>query len=93
VFNGRDFTEENGITWIGTRGTSIRLSYFLLSSFANIVLPEEMASLIALEFGFEPHVDAQAAFDLFPQYNPIALTANLDPCPKIPPASPSAPQS
>jgi len=33
-----------------------------------VVLDEEMASLIAPEFGFEPHVDAVAAFDLFPQY-------------------------
>lgn len=33
------------------------------------VLNDEMASLIALEFGFEPHVDKTAAFDLFPQYH------------------------
>jgi hypothetical protein len=33
-----------------------------------VVLDDEMASLIAPEFGFEPHVDAVAAFDLFPQY-------------------------
>ena len=32
------------------------------------VLDDEMASLIAPEFGFEPHVDEVAAFDLFPQY-------------------------
>jgi hypothetical protein len=32
-----------------------------------IVLDDEMASLIAPEFGFEPHVDEVAAFDLFPQ--------------------------
>jgi hypothetical protein len=33
-----------------------------------VVLNDEMGSLIALEFGYEPHVDASAAFDLFPQY-------------------------
>ena len=32
------------------------------------VLDAEMATLIAPEFGYEPHVDDVAAFDLFPQY-------------------------
>jgi hypothetical protein len=27
-----------------------------------------MATLIAPEFGYEPHVDEVAAFDLFPRY-------------------------
>lgn len=37
----------------------------------TVVLDDEMASLIAPEFGFEPHVNAAAAFDLFPQYPPL----------------------
>jgi hypothetical protein len=37
----------------------------------TVVLDDEMASLIAPEFGFEPHVDAVAAFNLFPQYPPL----------------------
>ena len=31
------------------------------------VLDSDMASLIALEFEFDPHVDESAAFDLFPE--------------------------
>lgn len=38
-----------------------------------------MASLIAPEFGFEPHVDAQAAFDLFPQPMPTDASVPLRP--------------
>jgi hypothetical protein len=41
-----------------------------IASLLTIVLDDEMASLIAPEFGFEPHVDAVAAFDLFSQYVP-----------------------
>ena len=41
-----------------------RLVWIMLT----IVLDDEMASLIAPEFGFEPHIDEVAAFDLFPQY-------------------------
>ena len=33
-----------------------------------VVLDAEMATLIAPEFGYEPHVDEAAAFDLYPQY-------------------------
>jgi hypothetical protein len=39
-----------------------------LNSLADLVLDDEMASLIAPEFGFEPHADEDSAFDLFPQY-------------------------
>ena len=40
----------------------------------GLVLNDEMASLIALEFGYEPHVDASAAFDLFPQPMPADMS-------------------
>ena len=42
-----------------------------IGTILTVVLDDEMASLIAPEFGFEPHVDAVAAFDLFPQYLPL----------------------
>ena len=43
-----------------------------------IVLDAEMATLIAPEFGYEPHVDEVAAFDLFPQYDSFTTNLNLD---------------
>jgi translation initiation factor IF-2 len=46
------------------------------------VLDDEMASLIALEFGYEPHVDAAAAFDLFPQYVSSLTFSNFRPMPE-----------
>jgi hypothetical protein len=38
-----------------------------------VVHDDEMASLIAAEFGFEAELNEQAGFDLFPQHssNPI----------------------
>lgn len=42
-----------------------------------VVLNDEMGSLIALEFGYEPHVDASAAFDLFPQYTLFFEFSNI----------------
>lgn len=39
----------------------------------TLVLDSEMASLIALEFEFEPQVDESAGFDLYPQYDPRCL--------------------
>src|SRR5947207_1952625 len=52
-------------------------SSFLLTS----VLNDEMASLIALEFGFEPVVDPEAAIDLYPQYLRIIYQTNHRPLP------------
>ena len=37
-----------------------------------------MATLIAPEFGYEPHVDEVAAFDLFPKYNSFTTNLTLD---------------
>ena len=37
-----------------------------------------MATLIAPEFGYEPHVDEVAAFDLFPQYDSFTNNLTLD---------------
>ena len=37
-----------------------------------------MATLIAPEFGYEPHVDEVAAFDLFPKYDFITAHLTLD---------------
>ena len=43
-----------------------------------VVLDAEMATLIAPEFGYEPHVDEVAAFDLFPQYDFFTTDLTLD---------------
>jgi hypothetical protein len=48
-----------------------------------VVLDAEMASLIAPEFGFEPHVDEVAAFDLFSQYRFPNAFLILDQCRRI----------
>jgi hypothetical protein len=37
-----------------------------------------MATLIAPEFGYEPHVDEVAAFNLFPQYDFFMTDLTLD---------------
>ena len=33
----------------------------------TLVLDDEMASLIAPEFGYEPNINETAAFDIFPE--------------------------
>lgn len=40
-----------------------------------------MATLIAPEFGFEPHVDEVAAFDLYPQYGFFTNGSDCRPVP------------
>ena len=66
----RNSAKEDGTAWTRGGAMQTQLQYLLFLP-SNVVLDSEMASLIALEFDYEPHVDNSSVPLLFAQYTPI----------------------